>query len=320
VLAAALASLVLAAPAAVTVPTGRPTTLAVRPAPIVFIPAGRFVMGAEPAALKVAQDLCMAELREGGALAIEISPRCLGRFDGEAPAAEVSLPAFAIDRTEVTVAAFAACVKEGACRPAPELGLTAAGDLPVERVTWLEARAYCRARGGRLPTEAEWERAAAGAGGRVWPWGNTWLDRHASHGHAERLGPRDGPAELARPRAGDPGAEDPGDDDEDGFAGRAPVGSFPAGASVFGVLDLAGNVSEWTSDHYGREPPQSAQHFDPRGPAFANERTVRGGSYRSPPSELRVTRRLPVPPSERRPGVGFRCAYDRAPPPPAPAR
>jgi sulfatase modifying factor 1 len=312
VLAAALASLLVAAPGAVTVPTGKPTTLVVQPAPIVFIPAGRFVMGADPALLKAAQELCMAELREGGALAIEISPRCLGRFDGEAPAAEVFLPAFAIDRTEVTVAAFAGCVRAGACRPAPDLGLTAAGELPVERVTWLEAVTFCRYRGGRLPTEAEWERAAAGSGGRVWPWGNTWQALRASHGRAERLGPRDPLTEADRRHDDDPG------DDGDGFAGRAPVGSFAAGASVFGVLDLAGNVWEWTSDHYGREPPQAANHFDPRGPAFANERTVRGGSYRSPPSDLRVTRRLAVSPSERRPGVGFRCAYDRAPPPPAP--
>jgi formylglycine-generating enzyme required for sulfatase activity len=70
-------------------------------------------------------------------------------------------------------------------------------------------------------------------------------------------------------------------------------------------------VWEWTSDYYGREPPQVANRFDPRGPAFAAERTVRGGSYRSPPSDLRITRRLGVPAFDRRAGLGFRCAYDR---------
>src|SRR5204863_6035787 len=99
-------------------------------------------------------------------------------------------------------------------------------------------------------------------------------------------------------------------DDGDGFAGRAPVGSFPGGASPYGLLDLAGNVWEWTASYFSREPPHSSSHFDPRGPLAGDERSVRGGSYRSPPSDLRLTRRMGVPAGERMAGLGFRCAYD----------
>jgi formylglycine-generating enzyme required for sulfatase activity len=304
-LACLLPLLLAAAGDAVTVPADKPTTLVVVPSARVIIPAGRFWMGASADEVKQARAMCNDELRTGGALALELAPRCGTRFDGESPAAEVFVPAFAIDRTEVTVGAYAACVAEGACRAAPEVSLAAGRELPVEKITWLEATAYCRWRGGRLPTEAEWEKAARGPGRRVWPWGSTWLERRANHGRAERLGPQGGPPTTA----------DDTLDAADGFAGRAPAGSFPGGASAFGVLDLGGNVWEWTAGYFGREPPQSSARFAPLGPPFGSERTIRGGSYRSPPSDLRVTRRLGLPPSERLAGVGFRCAYERAPGP-----
>jgi formylglycine-generating enzyme len=302
-LAVALAdALAVAAPSpeVVKVPAGTTTTLVVARSLRVVIPAGRFLMGADADELKLARTLCGDELRSGGALLLELSPRCTTRFDAETPAAEVFLPAYSIDRSEVTVAAYAACVRERACRPGPEVVLAGAPDLPVEKVTWLEAATYCRWKGGRLPTEAEWEKAARGPGRRIWPWGSHWLDRRANHGRAERLGPS----------GGVPTAADDTLDPSDGFAGRAPAGSFPAGASPYGVLDMAGNVWEWTSSYFAREPPHAAARFDPRGPVHASERTVRGGSYRSPPSDLRVTRRMGIHPDERLPGVGFRCAYD----------
>jgi formylglycine-generating enzyme required for sulfatase activity len=256
-------------------------------------------MGATGDDLQLARRLCGDELRGGGALMLELSPRCGSRFDGESPQVEVFVPAFAIDRSEVTVGAYLACVRSGACRPTAELRLE--GDdprLPVERVTWWEAAAFCRARGGRLPSEAEWEKAARGFGRRAWPWGAEWQEGRANHGRAERLGP------------GGTTADEESVDDADGFTGRAPVGSFPAGASPYGVLDMAGNVWEWTAGYFAREPPQSATRFDPRGPLSGDERTARGGSYRSPPSDLRLTRRLGLVPGERLAGVGFRCAYD----------
>jgi formylglycine-generating enzyme required for sulfatase activity len=213
---------------------------------------------------------------------------------------EVFLPAFAIDRTEVTVAAYRSCVRQKACRPAPEVSRDEDKPaLPVERVTWSEAAAFCRWRGGRLPSEAEWEKAARGFGRRLWPWGVEWQEGRANHGRSARLGPA--------PTAG---GDEETLDDSDGFAGRAPVGSFAAGASPNGVLDLAGNVWEWTSGFFSREPPQTAARLSPRGPLVGDERTIRGGSYRSPTSDLRLTRRVGLSPEERVPGVGFRCAYD----------
>jgi sulfatase modifying factor 1 len=283
---------------------GQTITLVATPVPRVTIPAGPFLMGATAEDLQLARRLCSDELRGTGALSLELSPRCGSRFDSETPQAEVFLPAFAIDRTEVTVAAYAACVRQGGCRPVAELSLDAEHPtLPVERVTWAEAVAYCRWRGGRLPSEAEWEKAARGFGRRLWPWGGEWQEGRANHGRSPRPGP-----------GGTSAADEDTFDESDGFAGRAPAGTFPAGASPTGVLDLAGNVWEWTSGYFSREPPQSVAKYAPRGPLAGDERTIRGGSYRSPPSDLRLTRRVGLSPDERLPGVGFRCAYD--PPPP----
>jgi len=295
------ALLLLLAADGVVAPRGKTTTIVATPVAKVTVAAGPFRMGATADDLQLARRLCSDELRGGGAMTLELSPRCGSRFDSESPQAEVFLPAYAIDRTEVTVAAYSACVRQGGCRPAAELGLDGKRPtLPVERVTWSEAVTFCRWRGGRLPSEAEWEKAARAFGRRLWPWGTEWQEGRANHGRSPRLGPGGGNA----------GSDEETVDDADGFPGRAPVGSFPAGASALEVLDLAGNVWEWTSGYFSREPPQAAAKFAPRGPLAGDERTIRGGSYRSPPSDLRVTRRVGLSPEERLPGVGFRCAYD----------
>jgi sulfatase modifying factor 1 len=295
-----LALLFLLAADGVVVPTGKTTTLVATPPARVTVASGPFRMGASAEDLQLARRLCSDELRGGGALTLELSPRCGSRFDSESPQVEVFVPAFAIDRTEVTVFAYTTCVRQGACRPSPELTLDDKHPtLPVERVTWAEAASFCHWRGGRLPSEAEWEKSARAFGRRLWPWGAEWQDGRANHGRAPRLGP-----------GATGGSEEDTLDEGDGFAGLAPVGSFPAGASPLGVLDLAGNVWEWTSGYFSREPPQAATRYAPRGPLAGDERTIRGGSYRSPPSDLRVTRRLGLSPEERLAGVGFRCAYD----------
>jgi sulfatase modifying factor 1 len=311
-----LAPALLPLSVAVAVPTGKTTELTVTRTAQVVIPAGVFQMGATADDLQAARRMCGDELRGGGALLLELSPRCGSRFDSEGPQAEVFVPAFSIDRTEVTVRAYAACVRQGGCRAAPDVRLdeepagdgdarAASGgrDLPVERVTWQEANAYCRWRGGRLPSEAEWEKAARGPGRRSWPWGSEWQPRRANHGRSLRLG--SGPGQGT--------GEDENLDPGDGFAARAPVGSFAAGASPYGLVDMAGNVWEWTSGHYSRDPPHGVTRTDPRGPLSGDERTIRGGGYRSPPSDLRLTRRVGLPPGERLAGVGFRCAYDAEP-------
>lgn len=285
---------VLAALVAVPV---REVELTVRPPARVVIPGGRFVMGATADEVRQAEAACAVEQRATGALAAVSVPRCRGRFDAEVPAGDVLMPAFAIDRTEVTRAAYDACVRAGACRPIPALPMRPSdATLPVDRATFADAVAYCRFRGGRLPTEAEWERAARGSRG-PWPWGRAHGGGRANGGHARGE------------RSTDEGP-DGEEDASDGFAGLAPVGSFPDGASPFGLVDVAGNVWEWTSGFFAREAPQVGSTFAPHGPAVGDERTIRGGSYLSPPSDQRVSRRLGLAPSERRNGVGFRCAYD----------
>jgi formylglycine-generating enzyme required for sulfatase activity len=296
----ALALTLLVAPGSVVVRPGGTTVLHATASPRITVEAGSFAMGSTADDLQLARRMCADEMRGGGSLMLELSPRCGARFDNESPQVTVFVPAFALDRTEVTVGDYLGCVRAGACRPTAELRLEREEPrLPVERVTWWEAAAYCRAQGGRLPSEAEWEKAARAFGRRSWPWGGEWQEGRANHGRAERMGP-----------GGTPAGEDENVDDADGFAGRAPVGSFPAGASPLGIVDLAGNVWEWTATPFARDPPQGSTRHDPRGPLTGDERTVRGGSYRSPPSDLRLTRRVGLPPGERLAGVGFRCAHD----------
>jgi formylglycine-generating enzyme required for sulfatase activity len=199
-----------------------------------------------------------------------------------------------MDRTEVTVEAYGRCVSSGACAPA---GFTA-GDprfdapaLPVVLVRWEDAQAYCTFARGRLPTEAEWEFAARGPRLREFPWGDTYNPRLANHGS------------LAPDSA----------DLTDGFAGLAPVGSFPDGRTPEGLLDMAGNAAEWVSDFYSVTdrgfgyPPISI--MNPKGPPTGSRHVVRGGSHADGAAWLRTAARTNID-DVRSPYVGFRCAYD----------
>lgn len=256
---------------------------------VVHVPAGEFVRGSDPEDLRRAVALCIEVFSEhGGELACREDA-----FVDETPKRPVWLGAYAIDRTEVTHGAYARCVRAGRCRPArvSEADPRVFGPrLPVAGVTFAEAEAYCAFVGGRLPTEAEWERAARGDDGtRTFPWGNAYDDRLANHG---RLGEHS--------------------DGVDGYRYAAPVGSFPDGRSPHGLADAAGNVWEWTADRYapGGYPDDSL--VDPRGAPTGGERVVRGGSWRTSPLSLRVTHRVPVPETGHAPDLGFRCAYDPA--------
>jgi formylglycine-generating enzyme required for sulfatase activity len=189
--------------------------------------------------------------------------------EDERPARKVTLRAFAIDRTEVTRGAYARCVEAGRCRaPATPAG---EADLPVTGVDWHDAEAYCRFAGGRLPTEAEWEKAARGTDGREYPWGNDADCAKGNWGSFEGEGP------CAGKNPGHPVA----------------VGSYPAGASPYGALDMGGNVWEWVADRYDDDPTR---------------RVVRGGSCCSFFVGPRAANRNAWAPDHRDADLGFRCA------------
>ena len=202
--------------------------------------------------------------------------------DDEQPPREVVLGAFEIDRTEVTVARYQACVDAGACTP-PGCPFDAAvtPDLPVSCLTWDQAQAFCAFAGGRLPTEAEWERAAR-AGARIYPWG----DDKPTCAHAVITGCGGAPQ---------------------------PVGGRLAGASEFGALDMAGNVREWVADWYDPVSWARLAGPDPRGPSEGSEKVTRGGAYDTRPEDARSSFRFPLPPTASRLDVGVRCARSLPP-------
>lgn len=250
---------------------------------MIRVPSSDFWMGSTAAQVVEATVLCERE---------PLAATCDERsFSDELPRHRVQLSSFFLDRREVSVSDYDACVRVGRCKPPPyERGAQRFRQptFPVSLVSWDEAQAYCAFRGARLPTEAEFERAARGSDGRRFPWGQLANDRLANHG---RLG------------------MDPSDD-TDGFAELAPVGSFVSGRTPDGFLDLAGNVAEWVQDRYATEYPESPG-IDPQGPGAAQAtpaRVVRGGSYESPLAWLRGAARGAHLPNERRPSLGFRCA------------
>jgi formylglycine-generating enzyme len=186
---------------------------------------------------------------------------------------EVMLSAYYIDRTEVTVAAYRRCVTLGRCAEPPYASggqRFDRGDYPVTLVSWNDADEYCRFAGGRLPTEAEWERAARGTDGRHFPWGNLYNKRVANHG---ALGLENGPFSLENA------------DDSDGYFELAPVGSFPAGRSPDGIDDLAGNVEEWVADAIDdfNARYSAVSEVNPKGAGIGLFRGVRGGRVPSVP-------------------------------------
>lgn len=267
---------------------------------ILYVPAGEFIMGSQ----------------EDDPLAAE--------HKHEMPQRTIFLDGFWIDQTEVTNAMFARFIKEtehetyaekerksdvyvgggrwdekeGASWQYPygtecDCELEEIETHPVVHVTWDDARLYCKWAGRRLPTEAEWEKAARGSDGRRYPWGETELA-------GDLLNACDGNCKLNWAN----------DSYNDGFEFTASVGSYPAGASPYGALDMVGNVWEWVTDWYDKEYYEQMPYSNPPGPESRQERVLRGGSWSSGEGWVRTAFRHRDPPTDPNDERGFRCASD----------
>ena len=200
----------------------------------------------------------------------------------EHPCHVVHVPEFWIDRTEVTVAAYGMCVDAGSCE-IPDTSLphcnwkdrVGKADHPINCVGWAWAGGYCAFVGKRLCSEAEWERAARGDDGRLFPWGNDEPLEATGRLGQPVANLADETGRKSNPSWGD--AYLKGYDD--GFADTAPVGSFPLGASPFGPLDMSGNVQEWVEDRYSGDfvgAPNDGAAWELSGSA---DRVVKGGAF-----------------------------------------
>ena len=226
----------------------------------------------------------------------------MGRSSGhpdEQPFHVVHLDSFYIDTYEVTNALYKGCVNGLVCRPPTNDHFYADlkySDHPVVFVNWNMAAMYCEWRGARLPTEAEWEKAASGPEQRDYPWGNGFDD--------------------VRLNFCDTNCDEVGKDRgaNDGYAMTAPVGSFNAGVSPFGVYDMAGNVSEWVADWYDEYYYVNSPNTNPTGPENGTYRVLRGGSWLHSENDARVFRRFKLNPDVNAYNyTGFRCARDVEP-------
>ena len=222
------------------------------PGRMVSIPPGTFSMGCNPA---VDTD-CSAD---------------------ESPYHTVTLSAYEIDRYEVTQAEYKACIDASMCTvPAANYDPATTPDLPVRDVNWNQAVAYCTFAGKRLPTEAEWERAARSDDGRKYPWGNDAPDCTRAN---------------YMPCGGAP----------------LPAGR-PAGESPFLELDAAGNVWEWVADYYDPSYYAVSPDTNPPGPQTGTYRVARGGSFQTTADSLRTSRRISGNPVVAYDDFGIRCA------------
>ncbi len=199
------------------------------------------------------------------------------------PTRQVTLSSFYIDKYEVSVGEYRKCVQSGSClTPLNSISTYCNYDKsgkdshPVNCVEWTDAKKYCSWAGKRLPTEAEWEKAARGTDGRRYPWGESWDSARAN---------------------GDMSVKS-----------SSSVGSYANGVSPYGAYDMAGNVAEWVADwsdasYYQRSPERS-----PTGPESGQYRVVRGGSWFLSPTLVRASYRNFNSPDYRVTGLGFRCA------------
>ena len=233
----------------------------------VEVPAGEFIMGCD----------------------IDKDPVC--EFAPDEAIHTVYLDKFAIDKYEVTFRRYQKCVDAGICTPpavggALNYGWPNTEMFPVNGVTWHQAKTFCEFEQRRLPTEAEWEKAARGTEANTYPWGEQ--------------APSCELAVIDGPNAGELGCK---------TGNTFNVGSKPAGASPYGAMDMAGNLWEWTADWHDANYYQQSPNYNPKGPSTGLYKTARGGDFFTRRGfEIRTTSRFPYEPSDYSIAVGFRCA------------
>jgi formylglycine-generating enzyme required for sulfatase activity len=253
--------------------TGRLNHLIFRPVDMegywVLVPAGEFQMGSSQEDIEYVRHLCSD---------------C--DFSREQPQHSVFLDEFHIGKYEVTERQYAQCVKARICRAVPDLGK--GKELhPVVNVTWYDAKEFCEWLGGRLPTEAEWEKAASwddqAKTKRIQPWGDAMNCSYANY-----YG-KDGGSDYC---AGN----------------TTPVGSYESGKGPYGLYDMAGNVWEWVNDWYSDTYYQNSPSANPVGPDSGQVRVLRGGSWGNNGKDVRSAGRNWNYPTNAFNTVGFRCA------------
>jgi formylglycine-generating enzyme required for sulfatase activity len=256
---------------------------------MILIPAGEFEMGQE---IEVGLAHCQALYEPWPNLSGE---KCHeSEFEDEEPVHPVYLDAYYIDKYEVTNADYQVCVEEGICNPPTITGQKIIkdyygnpeyADYPVVNINSYEALTFCNWRGGaRLPTEAEWEKAARGTDGRTYPWGDEFdgsLGNFCDRGY----------------------------EFDDGYELLAPVGSYPGGASPYGVMDLSGNVLEVVSDWYEVDYYSNSPYENPQGPGETANRVYKGGDFMCKGKyDVRAAMRTSWWPDWSGFYSGFRCA------------
>ncbi len=274
-----------------------PTTLHAADSTVMaFVPAGEFFMGSSQG--------------ENGE-------------SDERPQRKIFVSAFWMDLYEVTNQQYRQFIHEtGHAQPThdnPALRLwtnnapvPGSESHPVVNVSWYDAVAFCQWAGKRLPTEAEWEKAARGTDARRYPWGNDWnftLSNSASFWAGRTIEFRNLEDWQKFWLKGE-GSEIVQDRGVKGQVLTLPVGTYPHGISPYGLFDVTGNVSEWVADWYDPYYYLKGPPSDPEGPEHGILKSIRGGSWLKPASSLRLTYRDYGQPDSRLSGAGFRCAED----------
>ena len=247
---------------------------------LMYVSAGDFQMGSTDAQFQLAVLNCEKYTRPAS--------NCQGWFSLEKPVHRVYLDAFWIDQTEVTNAMYAKCVSTGSCQAPHDsssqtrksyYGDSQFADYPVIHVDWFQADTYCKWAGRSLPTEAQWEKAARGTDGRTYPWGE----------------------EIADQKANTP--------PNSSLKDTTSVSSYKAGASPYGALDMAGNVSQWVADWIS--PYSDGYQRNPTGPESGKSRVIRNGSFQNWDFFVRSAYRIVDSPADQNSYTGFRCAASK---------